>query len=665
MKTKPVSIRPMRRTRKCLALVALIALPTWIQSHSKVGAQSELFASTERNRLFGIEFWRSVRQGGRVSLREGEVAQIAYSGGSRIIVGSGSTLLFERNALVPQDVSLIAGRYLVQSETAVITLNIRDCVLTLDQAIISVVARDSVMVLFSSGAGTTTIADGDSSKTIGSSGAVLRGPCDGTGEVLTNSAPTEVETQEIQALRADNLAEDLAQLTPVWVRPEQAQGSISGIADVTTQDAKSVVMVERPVHKGAAVLDVIETALPEHDTTAEFQSGHLANANVDSEGAVATAGSLGGSVLTFCITDGCEDPTGRVSIAVSADQQGEGTPYYELLNLSGTETLAFFYEDSIFYHQEIEMDEAEVISLVDVFELPRGVTLKVKDDLLKIAPLAGDFPTLDSAYSGISTILQSGEAAENPSLGPFALKIAPTSLGERNSPAHFIAAQKVAFGQTELDFAGFPANAQDGTPDVAPFSVHAPTGPDTMVSIATIDAFDEAAAETIQATVEGDLSSVRDYENLHWGFISGRIDLGEVQENQLGLVGWVGGERMDPADIPFTGVVQYYSGHAFGNVLDEAGLRNVLGTYSNEWDFANRTGTAELDFDNQAFEFETRFGSGGFEGDFSSATRQGAVRGTFFSPGVDNAPNSLGGTFVINQSTGDFYEARGAFAAER
>jgi hypothetical protein len=164
------------------------------------------------------------------------------------------------------------------------------------------------------------------------------------------------------------------------------------------------------------------------------------------------------------------------------------------------------------------------------------------------------------------------------------------------------------------------------------------------------------------------------YQYLQWGFIFGDtpgtapgIDL-----EHLHMGTWVAGRPSDPGQLPTSGTASY-SGHAIGNVANGTALYTAVGSYNNTWDFAKRTGTANMNFDDARYQGPTQImnGTAVFQGTMTTAdaARKGGLVGNFVqAPGGSPAgtpPPAVAGRFVIQESAGSPYRASGTFGAER
>jgi hypothetical protein len=162
--------------------------------------------------------------------------------------------------------------------------------------------------------------------------------------------------------------------------------------------------------------------------------------------------------------------------------------------------------------------------------------------------------------------------------------------------------------------------------------------------------------------------SIPKYEYLQWGFLLGdTAGTRGVDLEHLHMGTWVAGR---PADqLPTTGSATY-SGHAIGNVANGGALYTAVGSYDNTWNFAQRAGTVNMNFDGAQYNGTTQLTSGAnFQGTMAATARTGGVVGNFVqalggSP-VGEPPPALAGRFVVQETAGNPYRASGTFGAQR
>lgn len=130
---------------------------------------------------------------------------------------------------------------------------------------------------------------------------------------------------------------------------------------------------------------------------------------------------------------------------------------------------------------------------------------------------------------------------------------------------------------------------------------------------------------------------------------------------------WVAGTLPGINEIPTGNVSASYTGHMMGNVSNNGASYTAVGDYTQQWNFASRSGTATINnFDGASF---SNVGLGtapvnprDFFGNGSgSAGRSISINGSFFKGGSDPVA-AVGGNFRID---GLNYLAIGSFAASK
>jgi hypothetical protein len=160
------------------------------------------------------------------------------------------------------------------------------------------------------------------------------------------------------------------------------------------------------------------------------------------------------------------------------------------------------------------------------------------------------------------------------------------------------------------------------------------------------------------------------YQYLQWGFLLGdTAGTAGVDLEHLHMGTWIAGRAAD--QLPTTGSATY-SGHAIGNVANGGALYTAVGSYDNTWNFAQRAGTVNVNFDGAQYNGTTQLTNGAnFQGTMAAAaaSRAGGVVGNFVqAPGGSPAgtpPPAVAGRFVIQETAGNAYRASGTFGAER
>jgi hypothetical protein len=177
------------------------------------------------------------------------------------------------------------------------------------------------------------------------------------------------------------------------------------------------------------------------------------------------------------------------------------------------------------------------------------------------------------------------------------------------------------------------------------------------------------------------------YRHLQWGFFFGDVAIGSGQQAHAHLTSWVAGTAAAPnAPLP-TGSADY-TGHVFANVSNGDQLYTAAGSFANHWDFANRTGTGTMSFDDATYSLTTRMAglrrdagvltsdsTTRFEGLISAEGSRdyiGALSGGFAAAGGASATDGLAqraavmGQFSLGTTRGgNDYRAVGTFGAER
>ncbi|WP_439816959.1 hypothetical protein [Zavarzinia sp. CC-PAN008] len=169
--------------------------------------------------------------------------------------------------------------------------------------------------------------------------------------------------------------------------------------------------------------------------------------------------------------------------------------------------------------------------------------------------------------------------------------------------------------------------------------------------------------------------------HVRWGFLTGSLaDAGggdAMQHMSLGT--FVAGSPVDVARLAGLSGSATYTGHMIGTVLapDAGGtaLRQSIGSFSNTWNFGQRSGTLQAQFDAASYSGTTALapGSDQFAGTALAGTGTAArvmrLDGAFFHAtplGPGQVPGALGGAFRIsNVAGGALYRAEGTFAGTR
>lgn len=157
-------------------------------------------------------------------------------------------------------------------------------------------------------------------------------------------------------------------------------------------------------------------------------------------------------------------------------------------------------------------------------------------------------------------------------------------------------------------------------------------------------------------------------EYMQWGFFFGDVDVSATGTSHAHLASWVAGSVPSAADLPVSGSATY-TGSAIGNVFAGANSYVAAGTYTNTWDFAARTGTAQLqEFDGVNYNGITALenNSSQFVGALANGagSREVGLQGSFVQNAGDAAAGVMG-QFYIQNTDSDVYRAAGTFAADR
>ncbi len=157
---------------------------------------------------------------------------------------------------------------------------------------------------------------------------------------------------------------------------------------------------------------------------------------------------------------------------------------------------------------------------------------------------------------------------------------------------------------------------------------------------------------------------------LTWGYWAADLTYtsgsraGQQDHVQLGT--WVAGTLPNLNEIPTGNVSASYVGHMIGNVSNNGSTYTAVGDYTQQWNFASRSGTATVNnFDGASFsaglgtaQVNPRdfFGNGA-----GTQNRTISINGSFFKGGTDPV-QAVGGSFRIG---GLNYIATGTFAASK
>ncbi|SJZ30428.1 FecR family protein [Enhydrobacter aerosaccus] len=156
---------------------------------------------------------------------------------------------------------------------------------------------------------------------------------------------------------------------------------------------------------------------------------------------------------------------------------------------------------------------------------------------------------------------------------------------------------------------------------------------------------------------------------LSWGFWGGDIRYGAHGSNvtdRINLATYVAGTLTSAVQMPNTGTATYV-GDMVGNVRNGGASYVAVGGYTNQWNFATRTGAVSIsNFDGTSYRGGTAMvgNTPQFTGGFAatnSTGRVGTLNGAFFNNGAVPAAGQAGSFGV----TGPNYTAAGTFKAQR
>ena len=139
------------------------------------------------------------------------------------------------------------------------------------------------------------------------------------------------------------------------------------------------------------------------------------------------------------------------------------------------------------------------------------------------------------------------------------------------------------------------------------------------------------------------------------------------QQDRVPIGTWVAGTLPGTNEIPTGNISATYTGHMMGNVSNAGSSYVAVGDYTQQWNFASRSGTATINnFDGASFNGVALgttptnprdfFGTGA-----GSQSRSISINGSFFKGGGDPVA-AVGGNFRIG---GTNYLATGSFAASK
>ena len=160
---------------------------------------------------------------------------------------------------------------------------------------------------------------------------------------------------------------------------------------------------------------------------------------------------------------------------------------------------------------------------------------------------------------------------------------------------------------------------------------------------------------------------------LTWGWWGGDVAYGTGAaanvggRDRLNFATYVAGTLANASQLPTGNIEATYNGHLVGNV-DFNGRQFIqVGSYSNTWNFQNRSGNTAVYFDGTSFNGTTSAAAGSvhFSGSMTTGAKTLTLNGSFMGSGTP--PQGQAGSFKIEGPlTGSqAYKAAGTFAAQK
>ncbi len=160
---------------------------------------------------------------------------------------------------------------------------------------------------------------------------------------------------------------------------------------------------------------------------------------------------------------------------------------------------------------------------------------------------------------------------------------------------------------------------------------------------------------------------------MSWGLWSGDVAYGTGAavnvggRDRLNFATYVAGTLASASQLPTGNIEATYNGHLAGNV-DANGRQYIqVGSYSNTWNFLNRSGNTSVYFDGTSFSGTTsaNAGSVNFNGNMTTGNKTLTLNGSFMGSGTP--PQGQAGSFKIEgpNTGGQAYKAAGIFAAQK
>jgi hypothetical protein len=160
---------------------------------------------------------------------------------------------------------------------------------------------------------------------------------------------------------------------------------------------------------------------------------------------------------------------------------------------------------------------------------------------------------------------------------------------------------------------------------------------------------------------------------MSWGWWGGDVAYGTGAaanvggRDRLNFATYVAGTLANASQLPTGNIEATYNGHLAGNV-DANGRQYIqVGSYSNTWNFLNRSGNTSVYFDGTSFSGTTsaNAGSVNFNGSMTTGNKTLTLNGSFMGSGTP--PQGQAGSFKIEgpNTGGQAYKAAGIFAAQK
>jgi hypothetical protein len=153
-------------------------------------------------------------------------------------------------------------------------------------------------------------------------------------------------------------------------------------------------------------------------------------------------------------------------------------------------------------------------------------------------------------------------------------------------------------------------------------------------------------------------------EFLSWGAWASSVPDPRNNGKTYTAVGTYVAGTIPTVQLPTTGSATY-NGFMAGFVSSNGTLQAASGAYQNIWNFQNRAGMFNGNFDNRSYTGTTQAtGSGpAFTGSFSGGGGSGRLNGSFFASPSDAAAYQAGAFSIGSNRSG--YQASGIFAGQR